>query len=142
LSDKRTTVSHDGVVVDTGEGRVRVRITSQSACAACHARSFCPGADTREKIIDAQTSEDLNSGDAVVVTMQERAGWLAVAVAFVGPFLVLMLALLVVHALTDDAVMAGLAALAALVPYFLTVYAQRGRLARHIEFTAESRLKS
>jgi len=142
LSDSRTTVSHDGVVVDADNGRVRVRITSHSACAACHARSMCPGADTKEKIIDAETGESLHAGDAVTVIMRERTGWLAVVVAFLGPFVLLLLVLLTVHALTADPVTAGLAALASMVPYFLVVYMLRARLARHIRFTAVSRLKS
>ena len=136
MSDARTTVSHDGVVVHAHEGRVRVRIVSQSACAACHARSMCPGADTKEKFVEAETRVALKPGDPVTVHMRERAGWLAVAVAFVGPFLLLILVLLGVHAATGNPVAAGLAALASMVPYFLGVYALRGRLARHIEFTA------
>jgi len=136
LPDTRATVSHDGVVVHAQGGRARVRITSQSACAACHARSMCPGADRKEKFIDAETRAVLNPGDPVTVCMRERAGWLAVAVAFVAPFILLVMVLLGVHAATGDPVTAGLAALASMVPYFLGVYALRGRLARHIEFTA------
>jgi len=136
LPDSSTTVSHDGVVVHAHAGKVRVRITSQSACAACHARNMCPGADTKEKFIDALAVADISPGDAVTVTMKERAGWLAVAVAFVGPFLVLILVLLTVHALTGNPVTAGLAALISMAPYFFCVYALRDRLSRHIEFTA------
>ena len=139
MSDSTTTVSHDGVVVNASVGRVRVKITSQSACAACHARSMCPAADTREKFIDAVTAETLAPGESVRVSMKESAGWRAVRVAFLGPFVLLMIVLLVVNALTGNQVTAGLLALGSLVPYFLMVYALRARLARGIEFFAVRR---
>ncbi len=139
MSDSITTVSHDGVVVTASVGRVQVKITTQSACAACHARSMCPAADTRDKFIDAVTTEGLTPGDTVRVIMQERAGWRAVGVAFLGPFVLLMIVLLVVNALTGNPVTAGLLALGSLVPYFLMVYALRARLARGIEFSAVRR---
>lgn len=65
-------------------------------------------------------------------------GMKAVLLAFVFPFLVLLLALASVLHLTHNELVSALAALGALVPYYLIIYICRKRLNRSFIFRLEN----
>jgi len=46
------TIIHPGIIERISGEKVFVRILSQSACSACHAKGACSVADAEEKIIE------------------------------------------------------------------------------------------
>ncbi len=72
-----------------------VKINSESACAACHAKGVCGAADQEEKFLDIpMDGKPYNQGDPVRVQVARHLGFRAVALGYVYPFLLLMAVLI------------------------------------------------
>ena len=111
-----------------------VRIAQTSACAACHAAKMCMASESREKRIEARMAEPMNVGDEVEVIVREQAGWLAVLLAYVLPFVLLVAAVAVLGQLGWSEVQAGTAALLSVAVYFVILRMFRDKLQRQFTF--------
>lgn len=132
-----TEISHDGRVIEKDNDKYLVKIISRSACAGCHTRGHCPASDQAEKLIEVVSPKDLAVGDDVWVIMAERQGRVAVFYAFVLPFLVMTIILILVYVLAGDERLAGLLALAGLGLYYLGLYFSRRHIGKDFVFTLE-----
>lgn len=131
-------IEHSGVVEAVEQTAVCVKITSQSACAACHARQACGLGESQEKIIVVRTADAgaYHLGDAVLVGVRRGAGAKAVALAYVGA-LVVLLAVLVIG-ITFLGWAEGPAALASLLAvglYYGVLWLVRRKIEHTIHFT-------
>lgn len=119
-------IEHKGVVVESLKNMVRVRINAESACASCHAKGACSASDMEEKIIDVPTESDSYvKGDAVSLSMKPSAGFTALFYAYMLPFIILMITLVVSLSFYNE-LFAGLLSLAVLVPYYTVLYFKQG----------------
>ncbi|MBR5850103.1 MAG: SoxR reducing system RseC family protein [Alistipes sp.] len=129
---------HSGTV-DRVEGRkVVVRITSRSACGSCAARQACGLAEATEKLVEvwSDAAVDFQAGDAVQVGVKKRVGGKAVALAYVGALVVLLLALVIsIEVLgLDEGVAVGVT-LAAVALYYALLWLLRKRIDNTIQFS-------
>ncbi len=131
------TIEHQGIVENIEGTRLRVRIVQTSACASCKAKGSCSSADTKEKLIDVTAPGDVSCrvGDHVWVTGELSMGVKAVSLAFVIPFLILIVALFGCMAIWGNELYAALCSLALLVPYYFIVWLNKGRLSRTLSFS-------
>ena len=129
-------IEHTGVIEDISDNGIRVRFTSFSACASCHAKGVCSASDMEDKeIVVPNTGYDLHTGDFVSITMKASLGTKAVLIGYVYPFIVLLTILLILNGIGMSELKAGLISLATLVPYYIIVYQLRNRLERTFGFT-------
>ena len=129
------TIEHTGTVKAIRGGVADVLIVQSSACSGCHAKSACTAADMAEKIIEVPCDTSaLRVGQRVTLVGATSMGWRAVGYAFVLPFLLLMAILIVVIELTGDEPLAGLLALATLIPYYLVLYLLRNKMKSNFVF--------
>ena len=131
-------VQHSGTVDHTEQGKVVVRITSRSACGSCAAKQACGLAEATEKIVEVYTAAwaDFKSGDEVLVGVQQRVGMKAVALAYVGALVVLILALVLsieVAGLAEGAAIG--VTFAAVAAYYGVLWLFRKRIDNTIQFT-------
>ena len=134
----KETIEHSGIVEKIDGGHVVVKIMQTSACATCKAKSFCASNENKEKRVDVYNcSSSLNIGDEVVVCASASMGWQAIALAFVAPLVVMVAAVVVTLAITDNEPMAALVGIASLVPYYLLLYMFRNKLTRKMTFWIE-----
>lgn len=129
---------HSGTV-DRVEGRkVVVRITSRSACGSCAARQACGLAEATEKLVEvwSDAAADFQAGDAVQVGVKKRVGGKAVALAYVGALVVLLLALVIsIEVLgLGEGVAVGVT-LAAVALYYALLWLLRKRIDNTIQFS-------
>lgn len=120
FDDSSQMIRHSGVVVFQQDDLVRVRIEQASACSACRAKGFCSSAEAQEKMIDCTADgETYKQGEQVEVLVQEQLGMKAVMLAYVLPFVVMIVVLsFLTHYIGSEAV-AGMVALGAAAGYFL-----------------------
>ncbi|MCK9206193.1 MAG: SoxR reducing system RseC family protein [Salinivirgaceae bacterium] len=131
----RTTVSHTGIAESVNGEKVKVRITSVSACASCHAQGACSAADQQDKIIDAiNKGRTIQPGDWVTVLAKESAGMRAVLLGYLLPFVFVLATLIVCHIMGLSEGISGLFALAVLVPYYFVLYLTRNRIQKSFLF--------
>jgi sigma-E factor negative regulatory protein RseC len=136
-------IEHDGIVQNTDERHVYVKIFAQSACGSCHSKQMCSLSDGKEKIIEIDTPEAKTyaSGDAVIVSMAGSSGWKALVLGYVIPFLLLMAALISIIEVTGKELYAGLGAISILIPYYLLLYFFKDNLKRNFEFSVKNQIK-
>lgn len=130
-------IRHNGIVERVDGDLAIVRIVQTSACAACHAAGMCMASESREKIIEAQMLEPLHVGDNVEVLVREQAGWLAVCLAYVVPFVLLVAFVAAFDYLGWSEAKAGTAALVSVAVYYGVLRLFRDKLQRKFTFWAK-----
>lgn len=129
-------IDHLGTV-DRIEGDVaHVKINSESACSACHAKGVCGAADQEEKFLDVPLSgASYKTGEQVHVQVARRLGFRAVALGYFYPFLLLMAVLIALILVGVSELKAGSLALLSMIPYYLLLYAFRSRIESTFTFS-------
>lgn len=136
-----TNIKYLGIVENINGSRLKVKIVQSSACSACSVKGHCSASETKEKIIDVYNKNNVpcQVGERVMIVGTTSMGMKAVLLAFVLPFIVLLLALIISLKLTGgDEAVSALVSLGTLVPYYLIIYICRNRLSRSFMFILES----
>ncbi|MDE6215125.1 SoxR reducing system RseC family protein [Bacteroides sp.] len=133
------TIKHQGVVEEINGSHLRVRIIQTSACASCSIKGHCSSADTKEKLIDVYDMRALSfqPGDRVWVAGELSMGMMAVLLAFVLPFLLLIISLFAFMALWNDELWSALGSLALLVPYYGILWMNKSRMKKKFSFVIQ-----
>lgn len=130
-------IEHDGIIVSqVADNKFSVKIEQRSACATCHAAALCTAAESKDKIIEAYStnSTTLRIGDKVVVYGRTTLGYKALILSIVLPFVISLLTLLIVSGQSQNELTGGIAALAILVPYYLILACFRRKIQREFVF--------
>ena len=131
------TIKHPGIVENINGSHLQVRIIQTSACASCSIKGHCSSADTKEKLIDV-TDDNVSSyqpGDRVWVIGELSMGVMAVLLAFILPFLVLIFSLFIFMAIWNDELGSALCSLALLIPYYYILWLNKSRLGKKFSFS-------
>jgi sigma-E factor negative regulatory protein RseC len=134
---KKNTVTHPGIVKSIENSRVEIAIMSVAGCASCQLKGACSVSDVEEKqvwVSMADTSA-YKLGQQVTIEMRQSLGTWAVLLGYVFPFFVLLGGLLVFIGMDFDQGLAGLLALAMLLPYYTVLYLIRGWLGNRFQYT-------
>jgi sigma-E factor negative regulatory protein RseC len=128
-------IEHEGIVKSSGINTVTVSISSASACSGCHAAGSCNLSGKVEKVVDVAGSYSFSPGDRVILLLRESAGYKAVLLGYVAPFLLLLTVLIVLLEFSVTELTAGLCAIVSLVPYYLLLWILRKQIGRKFTFT-------
>ncbi|WP_195663230.1 SoxR reducing system RseC family protein [Bacteroides congonensis] len=131
------TIKHLGIVESIQGSHLSVRIVQTSACAACSAKGHCSSADSKDKIIDIidTAASSYQVGERVMVVGEMSMGMMAVVLAFIIPFVLLIFSLFLFMALIGNELYAALLSLAVLVPYYFILWLNKTRLKQKFSFT-------
>ena len=129
-------LEHKGIVLSIKGERIDVSILSESACATCKVKSACGMSETEEKVVSIFTHDApaYRVGEQVVVSVTRNMGLRAVFLAYVVPFLVLLVSLLVLLEAGLSEAAAGLISLGVLALYYIVLWLMRRRIEREINF--------
>jgi sigma-E factor negative regulatory protein RseC len=131
-------IDHEGIIEQIRGDLAHVKISSESACAACHAKGACMAADQEEKYLDIElTGTEFAVGEKVKVLVARNLGLRAVALGYIYPFLLLMTVLVILSVTGVNEMKAGLFALLSLLPYYLGLYLTRQRMGKTFTFSIE-----
>ena len=131
------TIKHQGIVESINGSHLQVRIIQTSACASCSIKGHCSSADTKEKLIDVTDNNAFSyqTGDRVWVIGELSMGAMAVLLAFVLPFLVLIFSLFIFMAVWNDELASALCSLALLIPYYYILWLNKSKLGKKFSFS-------
>ncbi len=122
-------IEHLGVIKEITPKSIKVSLLNVSACSTCHTKGTCSVSDVDNKIIDViNTGEQLKKGETVKVAFEKSLGPLALMIGYIGPFVLLMIVLLISWSITKDEVFAGLASLFSVGVYYLFLTLFRKKL--------------
>ena len=131
------TIKHLGIVESIQGSHLSVRIVQTSACAACSAKGHCSSADSKDKVIDIMdtAASSFRVGERVMVVGEMSMGMMAVALAFIIPFVLLVVSLFLFMALIGNELYAAFLSLTVLVPYYFVLWLNKTRLKQKFSFT-------
>jgi sigma-E factor negative regulatory protein RseC len=134
MPEKR--ISHDGVIASMDEDRVTVKITSYAACSSCHAKGACNMAGgEEEKLLHIPLPDpDFSIGEKVKVILAQSLGFRALFLGYVLPFLLVLTMLLTMTAAGSGELVAGLASLGVLLPYYAGLKWMRRKVDKQFSF--------
>ncbi|MCR4859427.1 MAG: SoxR reducing system RseC family protein [Bacteroidales bacterium] len=133
-------ISHRGRIVSITPEVTTVRIVSESACSACHAKGLCSLGDSTEKDVELPTRgwDNYEVGDEVDVVLRASMGHKAVWIAYVIPLVLMVAALLGVLAAGGSELLAGLVAIGAIALYYFVIWLLRERLRNEYIFNIKA----
>ena len=131
------TIKHLGIVENIQGSHLSVRIVQTSACAACSAKGHCSSEDSKYKIIDIidTAASSYRVGEKVMVIGETSMGMMAVVLAFIIPFVLLIFSLFLFMALMENELYSALLSLAILIPYYFILWLNKTRLKQKFSFT-------
>ena len=128
-------MEHTGVVESCDGQMVLVRIEQQAVCASCHAKGACSVAEKEDKIIEVFYSKnDIKKGDKVLLIGQSSLGLYAVLLAYVLPFLLILVTLFIASVFTDNELLSGTISLSVVLPYYVVLSMNKKRLKKKFSF--------
>jgi len=131
-------IDHDGIIERIEDRIAHVRITSESACAACHAKGVCGAAEQTDKYLDIPVhGMEFREGEKVRVLITNQLGLKAVAMGYVYPFLLLMAILIISLLAGVSELRAGLFALLSVPAYYLALFLTRQRISKTFSFNIQ-----
>ena len=131
-------IEHSGFIAHIEGKNIQVQIVQQSACSSCHAKGACSASDMEDKLIDVESSDaSLRVGDAVLLIGASSTGLQAVLLAFVIPFLLILIALFVLRSITSNEAVSGTVALSLLIPYYILLSFFNKKLKSKFRFEIE-----
>ncbi|NLP58865.1 SoxR reducing system RseC family protein [Lutibacter sp. B1] len=115
-------LTHAGVVSKISKNNITVSLLGDIHCEACNAKGACGVSDSDSKEIDIVSSEEsFKLNESVEVVLKKELGLKAVFWAYVFPFILLLLTLIIASLFFKEWI-AGLLSLFVLVPYYLMLY--------------------
>jgi len=138
MSSKPDVIEHLGRVDAVTPTDIRVIITSQSACASCHAKGACTASDTSEKVVViTRSNHNFFVGEIVKVLLRRSLGYKALFLGYILPLIVLIVSLIIFTIAGINEGISGLLALLMLIPYYLILYLFKSSLAKRFTFEIE-----
>lgn len=133
-------IEHSGFVTRVEGKNIQVQIIQMSACSSCHAKGACSAADMDEKFVDVESTDDtLRIGDMVNIVGESSTGLLAVLLAFVIPFMLILTSLFFLRNIVPNEAVSGTVSLALLIPYYIILSLFNKKLKRKLQFRIEKK---
>ncbi|MCK4629979.1 MAG: SoxR reducing system RseC family protein [Bacteroidales bacterium] len=127
-------IEHPGVITSIDSSKIKVNITTYSACSSCNAEGICSISDVKDKMVEVPNTGDFFVGQEVQVILNQTLGFKALYLGYVQPFIVVLITLIITSSLTRNEVLAGLISLGALAPYYLVLYYYKEKIRNKFTF--------
>lgn len=128
-------IEQRGIIEEIENGTAMVKITSFSACASCSSKDACLTSESANKTISVYVGEEqFNRGELVTISMKKTLGLKATLLAYILPFIVLLITLLTLIEFGVNEAISGIISLAVLIPYFLVLYFFKHKLQKIFQF--------
>ena len=130
------TICKEGIVRAIHGDQIEVEITISSACSECHAKSICIPSDHKRETVLAQSlyNEHFEVGDKVQLVLKGSAGGKAVVLAYLLPFIVLMVALFGTYAITKSELAGVIVSVVFVVIYYIILKTQNKKIEQKFQF--------
>ncbi len=137
MSDLKDNLQHPGRIEKIEEDKITVTILSKSACSTCHSKSMCSVSEMEEKIIEIRKADDTvyELGQQITVYMKKSLGTWAVLFGYFFPFLLVVISLITIVAITNNEGLAGLISIGLLVPYYVVIHLMKNKFQSTFEFS-------
>ena len=120
--NKKDNIKHEGIVSKISQNAITISLKGNVNCEGCKAQSACGVSDSNDKEIEiANPAQSFQLNESVDVMLKRELGLKAVFWAYVFPF-ILMFLVLIITSLFLKEWLSGLISLAVLIPYYLMLF--------------------
>lgn len=129
-------IEHSATIEQINGGVIYVNVANNSACANCNLNKNCGLFDTKNKSVTVLSSnpELYRVGQKVMVTIDERKGWVAVAFGYIIPLILVLATLIATNSITNDETASGIYSLLVLIPYYLVLLLFKNTFTKKFDF--------
>ncbi|MBG7629299.1 MAG: SoxR reducing system RseC family protein [Bacteroidetes bacterium] len=120
-------IKHEGIISEISENGITVSLKGNVNCEGCKAQSACGVSDSNDKEIEiSNPTQSFQLNEPVDVVLKRELGLKAVFWAYVFPFILMFLVLIITSLFLKEWV-AGLFSLAILIPYYFMLFVLKDR---------------
>ena len=113
-------IEHTGIVKNNQDNLIQVKVTQQTPCGNCDAKGACQVINNHEKIVEVESIDSsFLIGDKVILSCQKSNIHQAVFLAFVLPFILILITLIILQRVISNEVILGFISLSVLLPYYV-----------------------
>lgn len=129
-------IEHDGIISEITSEKIKVRITSESACSNCHAKGGCSMSEKSDKIIEINKTDTDNFkiGQSVTVILKRSLGIKAVLLSYFLPFLILVGVMIITSKFTKSELIIGSLAIFSTLPYYMILFKLQEKISTNFKF--------
>ncbi|MBA7550238.1 hypothetical protein ES705_42748 [subsurface metagenome] len=127
-------IKHPGVITSIVSSKIKVNITTFSACSSCGAKGICSISDVKDKIVEVPKTGDFSVGQEVQVILHQTQGFKALYLGYIQPFIIVLLTLIITGSLTRNELLVGLFSLGSLALYYLVLYFYKEKIRNKFTF--------
>ncbi|HAM09029.1 MAG TPA: Fis family transcriptional regulator [Bacteroidales bacterium] len=127
-SERTNTINHTGIVQKSDNESVTVIISSESACAGCHAKGICSLSGKEEKLVVVKGNYNVCEGETVTVVMKQSTGFTALFLGYLLPLILVVTSLGIMVTLRYPELLSGVLSIASLIPYYLILFFFRKKI--------------
>jgi sigma-E factor negative regulatory protein RseC len=137
MIENKGNLQHPGRIDKIEEDKITVTILSMSACSTCHSKSMCSVSEMEEKTIEIRNYDETQYevGQQITVYMKKSLGTWAVLFGYFFPFLLVVISLISLIAITNNEGLSGLISLGLLIPYYFIIHLLKDRFRSTFEFS-------
>lgn len=131
------TISHEGIVKAVNGNEIMVSLYKASSCGQCQIKDSCSGSECRVTTISVFSTQaaQYHIGQKVRVSINEKAGWVALGIGYLMPLSVLMAVLLCCMAVSGDETLSALFGLGSLALYYIGLAFCKTHISKYFKFT-------
>lgn len=119
---KKDTIKHEGIVSKVSNSAITISLKGNVNCEGCKAQSACGVSDSNDKEIEIENpTQSFQLNETVDLVLNRELGLKAVFWAYVFPFILMFLVLILTSLFLKEWV-AGLVSLFVLVPYYFMLF--------------------
>ncbi len=119
---KKDTIKHEGIISKISKNTITISLKGNVNCEGCKAQSACGVSDTNDKEIEIENpTQSFQLHETVDLVLNRELGLKAVFWAYVFPFILMFLVLILTSLFLKEWV-AGLVSLFVLVPYYFMLF--------------------
>jgi sigma-E factor negative regulatory protein RseC len=127
-------VTHEGIVVSSGEGSVTVMISRQESCIGCQAANICNLTNLENKTIKIDGDFNLSPGTRVIVSISQKQGFFALLLGYILPLIILITSILILASLSAGELLTGLISIGLTALYYFLLYLSGGVVSKKFSF--------
>jgi sigma-E factor negative regulatory protein RseC len=133
-------IDHIGIIEQIDGNHIKVRIVQSSACSLCQAKSICSSSESKEKIVDINSSESTmySIGESVKVCATETMGRNAIILAFVTPLILMVIWIIASSSLFSiSELLSACGAILILTLYYIILSMNKKKISKQFSFWIE-----
>jgi sigma-E factor negative regulatory protein RseC len=130
-------VCSQAIIKEVGDNYVVAEIVIESTCAACHAKAACGVSERKQEKIKVAVENPTiyKVGEFVSVEMKQSLGFKAVLIAYLIPFIVLVLGLFVTYGISKNEILSIFIAFGSIAIYYVVISKLKDKFEKEFVFS-------